>query len=89
MEQQQVQVESLENVTARTLVGRLITVLLAVMAGLLLMVSTVANCVVPMMKTYSRIFSIFLFVVLFSFLWRHWDATSKYLHHFFCAQRPE
>ncbi|XP_044206067.1 transmembrane and coiled-coil domains protein 1-like isoform X1 [Thunnus albacares] len=82
-EQQQkvVQPESLQNTTARTLLGKFINVLLAVLAVLLLVVSTVANCVAPFMKTYCRMFSTLLFVALF-FLWWHWDASSEYLHHF-------
>ncbi|XP_044070323.1 transmembrane and coiled-coil domains protein 1-like [Siniperca chuatsi] len=77
-QQQVVQLEGLENITARTLLGKLINVLLAVMAVLLVFVSTVANCVVPLMKTCSCVLS----VLLFSLLWRHWDAISEYLHHF-------
>jgi hypothetical protein len=53
-QQQVVQLEGLENATARTLLGKLINVLLAVMAVLLVFVSTVANCVVPLMKTRTR-----------------------------------
>ncbi|KAL0185633.1 hypothetical protein M9458_017303, partial [Cirrhinus mrigala] len=44
-QQQVVQLEGLENATARTLIGKLINVLLALMAVLLVFVSTVANCV--------------------------------------------
>ncbi|TDH14060.1 hypothetical protein EPR50_G00039280 [Perca flavescens] len=81
-QQQVVQLEGLENGTARTLLGKLINVLLAVMAVILVFVSTVANCVIPLMKTYSRILSTMFFVVLVSFLWRHWDAISEYPNHF-------
>ncbi|KAK6319543.1 hypothetical protein J4Q44_G00107540 [Coregonus suidteri] len=75
-QQQVVQLEGLENATARTLLGKLINVLLAVMAVLLVFVSTVANCVVPLMKTRSRTFSTLLFVVLLAFLWRNWEVIS-------------
>ncbi|XP_034022407.1 transmembrane and coiled-coil domains protein 1b isoform X2 [Thalassophryne amazonica] len=80
-QQQVVQLEGLENATARTLLGKLINVLLAVMAVVLVFVSTVANCVVPLMKTRSRTLSTLLIVVILVFLWRHWDAISEYLHH--------
>ncbi|XP_056293066.1 transmembrane and coiled-coil domains protein 1b [Pseudoliparis swirei] len=86
-QQQVVQLEGLENATARTLLGKLINVLLAVMAVLLVFVSTVANCVVPLMKTRSRTFSTLLLVILLAFLWRHWDAISEYLHHFLLHPR--
>ncbi|CAK6955472.1 transmembrane and coiled-coil domains protein 1 [Scomber scombrus] len=90
LEQQQVvQLERLENATVHTLLGKLINVLLTIMAVLLLIVSTVANCIVPLMKTYSRMFCMLLFVVLFSFLWRHRDSTSEYLHHLFCVTHPD
>ncbi|KAM9361452.1 transmembrane and coiled-coil domains protein 1b isoform 1-T1 [Symphorus nematophorus] len=86
-QQQVVQLEGLENATARTLLGKLINVLLAVMAVLLVFVSTVANCVVPLMKTRSRTLSTLLLVILLAFLWRHWDAISEYLHHFLLHPR--
>ncbi|TMS19492.1 Transmembrane and coiled-coil domains protein 1 [Larimichthys crocea] len=86
-QQQVVQLEGLENATARTLLGKLINVLLAVMAVLLVFVSTVANCVVPLMKTRSRTLSTLLLIILLAFLWRHWDAISEYLHHFLLHPR--
>uniref|UniRef100_A0A673J308 Transmembrane and coiled-coil domain family 1b n=2 Tax=Sinocyclocheilus rhinocerous TaxID=307959 RepID=A0A673J308_9TELE len=83
-QQQVVQLEGLENATARTLMGKLINVLLALMAVLLVFVSTVANCVVPLMKTRSRSVSSLLVFLLFAVLWRNWDAfsghTSRLLH---------
>ncbi|XP_059184351.1 transmembrane and coiled-coil domains protein 1b isoform X2 [Centropristis striata] len=86
-QQQVVQLEGLENATARTLLGKLINVLLAVMAVLLVFVSTVANCVVPLMKTRSRTLSTVLLVILLAFLWRHWEAFSEYLHRFLLHPR--
>ncbi|XP_056591114.1 transmembrane and coiled-coil domains protein 1b isoform X1 [Triplophysa dalaica] len=81
-QQQVVQLEGLENATARTLLGKLINVLLAVMAVLLVFVSTVANCVVPLMKTRSRTVSTLLLVIILAFLWRNWEAMSQYLDRF-------
>lgn len=86
-QQQVVQLEGLENATARTLLGKLINVLLAVMAVLLVFVSTVANCVVPLMKTRSRTLSTLLLVIVLAFFWRHWDAISEYLHRFLLDRR--
>ncbi|KAJ4934652.1 transmembrane and coiled-coil domains protein 1 isoform X5 [Gymnodraco acuticeps] len=79
-QQQVVQLEGLENATARTLLGKLINVLLALMAVLLVFVSTVANCVVPLMKTRSRSLSTLLLILLLAFLWRNWEALSGYTH---------
>ncbi|KAI4890167.1 hypothetical protein NFI96_033014 [Prochilodus magdalenae] len=86
-QQQVVQLEGLENATARTLLGKLINVLLAVMAVLLVFVSTVANCVVPLMKTRSRTLSTLLLVILLAFLWRNWEALSQYLDRFLLHPR--
>ncbi len=86
-QQQVVQLEGLENATARTLLGKLINVLLAVMAVLLVFVSTVANCVVPLMKTRSRTFSTLLLVVIMAFLWRNWETMSQYLDRFLLHPR--
>ena len=84
-QQQVVQLEGLENATARNLLGKLINILLAVMAVLLVFVSTVANCVVPLMKTRSRTFSTLLLVVFIAFLWKHWDALLGYMQRFFSS----
>ncbi|XP_066499470.1 transmembrane and coiled-coil domains protein 1 isoform X1 [Hoplias malabaricus] len=86
-QQQVVQLEGLENATARTLLGKLINVLLTLMAVLLVFVSTVANCVVPLMKTRSRSFSTLLLLLLFAFLWRNWDTLSGHTHRFLHTPR--
>ncbi|XP_051964788.1 transmembrane and coiled-coil domains protein 1-like isoform X2 [Xyrauchen texanus] len=79
-QQQLVQLEGLENATARTLLGKLINVLLALMAVLLVFVSTVANCVIPLMKTRSRSVSSLLLFLLFAVLWRNWDTFSGHTY---------
>ncbi|XP_066472555.1 transmembrane and coiled-coil domains protein 1 isoform X1 [Tiliqua scincoides] len=86
-QQQVVQLEGLENATARNLLGKLINILLAVMAVLLVFVSTVANCVVPLMKTRSRTFSTLFIVVFIAFLCKHWDAITGYLERLFSPPR--
>ncbi|XP_014139023.2 transmembrane and coiled-coil domains protein 1 isoform X1 [Falco biarmicus] len=86
-QQQVVQLEGLENATARNLLGKFINILLAVMAVLLVFVSTVANCVVPLMKTRNRTFSTLFIVVFIAFLWKHWDAITGYLERFFSPPR--
>ncbi|KFR14986.1 Transmembrane and coiled-coil domains protein 1 [Opisthocomus hoazin] len=86
-QQQVVQLEGLENATARNLLGKFINILLAVMAVLLVFVSTVANCVVPLMKTRNRTFSTLLVVVFIAFLWKHWEAIAGYLERFLSPPR--
>ncbi|XP_059186235.1 transmembrane and coiled-coil domains protein 1-like [Centropristis striata] len=78
-QQQVVQLEGLENATGQPLVGKLINVLLVFMAVILVFVSTVANCVMPFMKTYNHTPSTLLFVILFSLLCWHWETISEYL----------
>ncbi|XP_056628904.1 transmembrane and coiled-coil domains protein 1 [Triplophysa dalaica] len=79
--QQVVQLEGLENTTARTLLGKVINVLVAVMAVVLVFVSTVANCVIPLMKTQIRSVSSLLLFFLFTVLWRNWDNFSSHIYH--------
>ncbi|XP_075618664.1 transmembrane and coiled-coil domains protein 1 isoform X1 [Balearica regulorum gibbericeps] len=86
-QQQVVQLEGLENATARNLLGKFINILLAVMAVLLVFVSTVSNCVVPLMKTRNRTFSTLFIVVFMAFLWKHWDAITGYLERFLSPPR--
>ncbi|XP_028842648.1 transmembrane and coiled-coil domains protein 1 isoform X2 [Denticeps clupeoides] len=79
-QQQVVQLEGVENAAARTLLGKLISVLLALMAVLLVFVSAVANCVLPLMKTRGRSLSTLLLLVLMAFLWRNWDVLAGHTH---------
>ncbi|XP_047439285.1 transmembrane and coiled-coil domains protein 1-like [Mugil cephalus] len=81
-QQQQQQHESLENATVQIALENLINALLAVMAGLLMFVSTIANCVAPLIKTSVRVFFTALLSVFFFFLWRHWDVISEYVRLF-------
>ncbi|XP_028906305.1 transmembrane and coiled-coil domains protein 1 isoform X1 [Ornithorhynchus anatinus] len=86
-QQQVVQLEGLENATARNLLGKFINILLALMAVLLVFVSTVANCVVPLMKTRNRTFSTLFLVIFIAFLWKHWDAIFGHVERFFSPPR--
>ncbi|XP_075794860.1 transmembrane and coiled-coil domains protein 1 isoform X2 [Pelodiscus sinensis] len=86
-QQQVVQLEGLENATARNLLGKFINILLAVMAVLLVFVSTMANCIVPLMKTRNRTFSTLFVVVFIAFMWKHWDAIAVYLERFLSPPR--
>ncbi|XP_044157112.1 transmembrane and coiled-coil domains protein 1 isoform X2 [Bufo gargarizans] len=78
-QQQVVQLEGLENATARNLLGKLINILLALMAVVLVFVSTVANCVVPLLKTRGRTLGTLLLVLLAALLYKHSDTFSGYL----------
>ncbi|XP_073447854.1 transmembrane and coiled-coil domains protein 1 [Aquarana catesbeiana] len=78
-QQQVVQLEGLENATARNLLGKLINILLALMAVVLVFVSTVANCVVPLLKTRGRTLGTVLLVLVVALLYKHSDSLSEYL----------
>ncbi|KAM4650387.1 transmembrane and coiled-coil domains protein 1 isoform 6-T6 [Discoglossus pictus] len=86
-QQQVVQLEGLENATARNLLGKLINILLALMAVVLVFVSTVANCVVPLLKTRGRTLGTLLLVLLAAFLWKHWDSFSEHLERLLTPPR--
>ncbi|XP_018112099.2 transmembrane and coiled-coil domain family 1 L homeolog isoform X2 [Xenopus laevis] len=86
-QQQVVQLEGLENATARNLLGKLINILLALMAVVLVFVSTVANCVVPLLKTRGRTFGTLLLVLVAAILWKHWDSFSGHLEQLLSPPR--
>ncbi|XP_027022850.1 transmembrane and coiled-coil domains protein 1 isoform X1 [Tachysurus fulvidraco] len=77
-QQQVVQLEGLENALTR----KFVNVLLALMAVVLVFVSTVCNCILPLIKTRSRTISTLLLVLLFTFLWKNWDTLSGHTLQF-------
>ncbi|XP_051932634.1 transmembrane and coiled-coil domains protein 2 [Hippocampus zosterae] len=78
-QQQVVQLEGVENANARALLGKLINVILALMAVLLVFVSTLANFITPLMKTRARVGATVLLTVLLFALWKHWDFVDPWL----------
>ncbi|XP_072281049.1 transmembrane and coiled-coil domains protein 2 isoform X1 [Pyxicephalus adspersus] len=80
-QQQVVQLEGVENANARALLGKFINVLLALMAVLLVFVSTAASFITPLVKTRLRLLSSLLFLLSLLTLWRHWDSITYCLEH--------
>ncbi|XP_051677177.1 transmembrane and coiled-coil domains protein 2 isoform X5 [Oryctolagus cuniculus] len=80
-QQQVVQLEGVENANARALLGKFINVILALMAVLLVFVSTVASFITPLMKTRLRIGSTALLLLVLLLLWKHWDSVTYLLEH--------
>uniref|UniRef100_A0A8C4Z715 Transmembrane and coiled-coil domain family 2 n=1 Tax=Gadus morhua TaxID=8049 RepID=A0A8C4Z715_GADMO len=78
-QQQVVQLEGVENANARALLGKLINVILALMAVLLVFVSTVANFITPLMKTRARVAATVLLTLLLFILWKHRDFWEPWL----------
>lgn len=80
-QQQVVQLEGVENANARALLGKFINVILALMAVLLVFVSTIASFITPMVKTRMRLLSTTLLVLFVFLLWKHWDTITYLLEH--------
>lgn len=80
-QQQVVQLEGVENANARALLGKFINVILALMAVLLVFVSTIASFITPLMKTRMRLLSTTLLVLFLFLLWKHWDSITYLLEH--------
>ncbi|XP_004544850.1 transmembrane and coiled-coil domains protein 2 isoform X1 [Maylandia zebra] len=78
-QQQVVQLEGVENANARALLGKLINVILALMAVLLVFVSTLANFITPLMKTRARVAATVLLTLLLFVLWKQWDFVELWL----------
>ncbi|KAI1897155.1 hypothetical protein AGOR_G00080280 [Albula goreensis] len=78
-QQQVVQLEGVENANARALLGKFINVILALMAVLLVFVSTLANFITPLMKTRERVAATILLALLLFSLWKHWDFVEPWL----------
>ncbi|XP_047439991.1 transmembrane and coiled-coil domains protein 2 [Mugil cephalus] len=78
-QQQVVQLEGVENANARALLGKLINVILALMAVLLVFVSTLANFITPLMKTRARVAATVLLALLLFVLWKQWDFVEMWL----------
>ncbi|GLD64457.1 transmembrane and coiled-coil domains protein 2 [Lates japonicus] len=78
-QQQVVQLEGVENANARALLGKLINVILALMAVLLVFVSTLANFITPLMKTRARVATTVLLTLLLFILWKQWDFVELWL----------
>ncbi|KFV13405.1 Transmembrane and coiled-coil domains protein 2, partial [Tauraco erythrolophus] len=79
-QQQVVQLEGVENANARALLGKFINVILALMAVLLVFVSTIANFITPLMKTRMHILSTALLILFLFFLWKHWYFVTYFLN---------
>lgn len=78
-QQQVVQLEGVENANARALLGKLINVILALMAVLLVFVSTLANFITPLMKTRARVAATVMLTLLLFVLWKQWDFVEPWL----------
>ncbi|XP_064596972.1 transmembrane and coiled-coil domains protein 2-like isoform X2 [Liolophura sinensis] len=80
-QQQIISMEMVDNVTFRTLLTKLINVALALIAVVLVFVSTSANLLAPFLTTRARILSSSVMIVVFVIIWRQWDDICDWGHH--------
>ncbi|XP_078489345.1 transmembrane and coiled-coil domains protein 1-like isoform X2 [Ciona intestinalis] len=73
-QQQLVSVDGLENATARALMGKLINLLLSVMAVLLVLVSTVSGLLKPLTKSPVRVISTVVIIISIIIAYKTWDT---------------
>nr|XP_002127059.3 transmembrane and coiled-coil domains protein 1-like isoform X2 [Ciona intestinalis] len=73
-QQQLVSVDGLENATARALLGKLINLLLSVMAVLLVLVSTVSGLLKPLTKSPVRVISTVVVIISIIIAYKTWDT---------------
>lgn len=76
--QQLVTMEGVENATARALLGKLINLLLSVLAVILVFVSTVSSIVMPFVRSQTRIIITGICVLTLAVLYRNWDTSTTY-----------
>ncbi|KAL3892295.1 hypothetical protein ACJMK2_004512 [Sinanodonta woodiana] len=85
-QQQIISMEMVENVTFRTILTKLLNVALAILAVILVFVSTAANLISPFLKTRARILSTSFLIFSIVMTWQHWTwlmQTSLYTHQYF------
>ena len=78
-QQQMLQWEGVENANAHALLGKLINIILAVMAVVLVFVSTPANFITPLIKTRARVAATVLLALSLFILWKYWDFWELWL----------
>ncbi|XP_064814256.1 transmembrane and coiled-coil domains protein 2-like [Oncorhynchus masou masou] len=78
-QQQMLQWEGVENANAHALLGKLINIILAVMAVVLVFVSTPANFITPLIKTRARVAATVLLALFLFILWKYWDFWELWL----------
>ncbi|XP_052765346.1 transmembrane and coiled-coil domains protein 2-like isoform X3 [Mya arenaria] len=71
-QQQIISMEMVENVTFRTLLTKLINVVLALLAVILVFVSTFANLLAPFLATRARIVTTVVMIASFILSWNNW-----------------
>ncbi|XP_041360623.1 transmembrane and coiled-coil domains protein 1-like isoform X2 [Gigantopelta aegis] len=80
-QQQILSMEMVENVTFRTLLTKLINVALAIVAVILVFVSTAANFVSPFLTSRMRILSTVILVVVLAYAWQNREMMVAFFHY--------
>ncbi|KAK3611568.1 hypothetical protein CHS0354_018083 [Potamilus streckersoni] len=87
-QQQIISMEMVENVTFRTILTKLLNVALAVLAVILVFVSTAANLISPFLKTRARILSTSFLIFSIVMTWQNWTWLIQmffYTHEYFLS----
>ncbi|XP_014676985.1 PREDICTED: transmembrane and coiled-coil domains protein 1-like isoform X3 [Priapulus caudatus] len=80
--QQLVTLEGFESSQARTLIFKLINVLLAVLQVILVLISTVANVLTPLLRTRIRILTTAILVFVMALIWQQWPRIIDIVTEF-------
>ncbi|KAK3087669.1 hypothetical protein FSP39_008959 [Pinctada imbricata] len=78
-QQQIISMEMVDNVTFRTLLTKLLNVVLAILAVILVFVSTAANLVAPFLTTRARILSTIVLIVSVVVIGRNYDVIFGFI----------
>ncbi|XP_063406755.1 transmembrane and coiled-coil domains protein 1-like isoform X2 [Mytilus trossulus] len=82
-QQQIISMEMVENVTFRTLLTKMLNVVLAILAVILVFVSTLANCLAPFIANRTRVLSTTVLIVSIVMMFRNWDGISSLIGSIF------
>ncbi|XP_053383163.1 transmembrane and coiled-coil domains protein 1-like isoform X4 [Mercenaria mercenaria] len=82
-QQQIISMEMVENVTFRTILTKLINVVLALLAVILVFVSTFANLLAPFLANRARILSTAVLVLSLILSWNNWSHICDFFNYVF------
>lgn len=82
-QQQIISMEMVENVTFRTLLTKLLNVVLAILAVVLVFVSTIANCLAPFIANRARVLSTTVLIISIVMMFRNWESLVNVISSIF------
>jgi hypothetical protein len=82
-QQQLISMEGFENSNFRAFITKIINVVLAVLAVLFLVLSTVANLLSPFLSTQLRVLSTLVLILSSLLVWQQWEYCQQQMHHLY------